>query len=797
MNIFILITIMGLNTLGKKSKDIKIYPKLGLLTESTDQIILVNGLANGDISLRLNLPKLEIENNDSTCAASKTENFKATLESAVDRFRKEMATELGDILGEEVVPENSVFEKLGPIEINNETIMSNPNLCNEKGVRCEWFPLVEDDPTNENHHTIVPCYDSTLGKTSSMCKSEEGVTMCCSRTASKNVGKCPNDLTRAIKAIEVYLADFPDRTYTMGHGVVKMKNVHNFCFSLLNAHYNRKRIYQGSHNRGSTDRFLPRHPRDLEGLYSIGNNTSDSENEYHGNNSIIGNDSIQYKTSNKGDIRVKRSNWSYLTSGWIFSSSYIDSNVQNVLDLEKADTAALKNALKSNSKSLLKIEADAEERKNLFTNVCGVVGVLSEETLMNHLRTSQFKLEQKAESMLRICSDGRVPDYVGSHHLIKLCSAVSDSSTCSNQNLRDLFQCSVTRPQITLDFVGVNLKLIFRIPVSESYQSFRIYTTGVPFKSATIDTKFNITENAEKIEVESGNSSSNEDVKKALAEILRDALVENRSRRELGESYHFLALRHIPEILISHEGDILLFYERDCKNLGRIGGMSCDYGMVTTQHTKCVAGILGENTSKIEHYCSISLFSSSADCMTKPIGSLGYLISSHSPVSITNSKDSKVFRNKNNIHTCSKVCFIGLAEQNKFFSCGDRDFSLQNESPIEIKFSRVDIKQTDLSALSKVRHHELNDLSLSGFENIDKNVNRATFTKLKTVSTIFTIVSVVILVSLTAFCILRKIRYVIYNALSKVCIRNPYGNIIQKSKESYPNGMDYTSGGSY
>ena len=82
-------------------------------------------------------------------------------------------------------------------------------------------------------------------------------------------------------------------------------------------------------------------------------------------------------------------------------------------------------------------------------------------------------------------------------------------------------------------------------------------------------------------------------------------------------------------------------------------------------------------------------------------------------------------------------------------------------------------------------------------ENIDRNVNKATFTKLKTVSTIFTIVSVLILLSLTAFCLLRKIRYVIYNALSKLCIRNPYGTIIQKPKENYPNGMDYTSGGSY
>ena len=793
MHIFIIMITMGLSILGQKSKEIKIYPKLGLLTESTDEIILVNGLANGDISLRLNLPKLEIENNDSTCAASKTENFKSTLKSAVDRFRKEMATELGDILGEEVVPENNAFEKLGPIEINNETIISNPNLCNEKGVRCEWFPLVDDDPTNENHHTVVPCYDSTLGGMPSICKSDVGIGMCCSRTASKNVGKCPNDLTRAIKAIEVYLADFPDKTYTMGHGVVKMKEVHNFCFSLLNAHYNRKRIYQGSHNRGSADRFLPRHPRDLEGLYDIGNDTSGTENGHYG----IGNNSVKYKISNKGESRVRRSNWSYLTSGWIFSSSYIDSSVQNVLDLEKTDTTALKNALKANSKSLLKIEADAEEKKNLLSNVCGVVGVLSEETFMNHLRNSQFKLEQKAESMLRTCTSGRVPDYVGSHHLIKLCSAVSDSSTCSNQNLRDLFQCSVTRPQITLDFVGVNLKLIFRIPVSESYQSFRIYTTGVPFRSATIDTKFNITEDVEKVEIESGKSSSNEDVKKALAEILRDALVENRSKRELGETYHFLALRHIPEILISHEGDILLFYSKDCKDLGRIGDMSCDYGMVTTQHTKCIEGVLGENTSKIEHFCSISLFSSSADCMTKPIGSLGYLISSHSPVSITNSRDSKVFRNKNNIHTCSKVCFIGLADQNKYFSCANRDFSLQNESPIEIRFSEVDIKKTDLSALSKIRHHELSDLELSGFENIDKNLDKSTFTKLKTVSTLFTIISVIILLSLTTFCLLRKIRYGIYNVCSKLCFRNPYSAIIQKSKDNYSTGMDYKPSGSY
>ena len=784
---------MGLYTSGKKSKDIKIYPKLGLLTESSDQIILVNGLANGDISLRLNLPKLEIENNDSTCAASKTDNFKATLKSAVDRFRKEMATELGDIMGEEVVPESKVFEKLGPIEINNETIMTNPNLCNEKGVRCEWFPMVEDDPTSEDHHTIVPCYDSTLGGMPTMCKSEGEVGMCCSRTASKNVGKCPNDLTRAIKAIEVYIADFPDKTYTMGHGTVNMKGVHNFCFSLLNAHYNRKRIFQGSHNKGSPDRFLPRHPRDLEGPYVMGNETENFEIGPYD----MGNSSSENQPSDKGQLRVRRSNWSYLTSGWIFSSSYIDTNIQNVLDLEKADTLALKNALKANSKNLLKIEADSEERKNLFTNICGVVGALSEETFLNHLRYSQSQLEQKAENMLRTCTNGRVPDYVGIHHLTKLCSAVSDSVTCSNQNLRDLFQCSVTRPQITLDFVGVNLKLNFRIPVSETYQRFRLYTTGVPFRSKTIDTKFNITENVDKIETESEKSNSNDEVKRALADILREALTEDRSKREVGETYHFLALRHIPEILISHDGDILLFYKKDCKDLGRIGDMSCDYAMVSTQHTKCVEGVLGENTSKVEHFCSISLFSSSSECMTKPIGSLGYLISSHSPVSITNNKESKVFRNTNNIHECSKVCFIGLAEQNKYFSCANRDFSLQNESPIEINFSSVDIKKTDLSSLSKVRHHELSDLELSGFEKIDRNINKATFTKLKTVSTIFTIISVGILLLITTLCLLKRIRYGIYSMISKLCFKSPYSSIISESKDKYTTGMDYKSNGSY
>ena len=761
------------------SKDIKIYPKLGILTESTDKVILVNGLAHGDISLRLNLPKVEIGDNDDTCAASKTENFSKTLKSSIDRFQSEMSAELADILGEDIVPKNETYEKLGPIKINEESIKTNPNLCNEQGVRCEWFPLVENDPVNSDHHTLVPCYDSSLGLMPRACESEGNVGMCCSRKASENVGKCPNDLTRAMRAIEIYLADFPSKTYLMGHGNVTMKNVHNFCFSLLNAHYNRKRIFQGSHNRGSPERFLPRHPRDTNSPYNIGH--------------ILEN----YNNSVAHNSRVKRSNWSYLTSGWIFSSSYIDTQVQNVIDLEKADNIALKNALKANSNSLLKIQADIEERKSLETNICSIVGTLSEETFLNHLRNSQFKLESKAENILRTCTNGRVPDYIGIHYLQKMCSAVSDSSTCSNSNLRDLFQCSVTRPQITLNYVNVNIKLVFRIPVSEDYKAFKIYSTGVPFKSSAIDSEFNITENVVGEEVEPKNNNNKADVKLALAEILKDALTDTRSRRDLERTYHFLSLRHIPEIMISHEGDILLFYKKDCVDLGRVGDTSCDYGVVTTQHTRCVEGILEENISKIENFCTISLFSSSSECMLKPISTLGYLVSSHNEVPITNNKDSRVFRNKNNIHTCKYVCFIGMSEEDKFFSCSDRDFSLRNEKSIKIDFESVNIKKADLSSL-KIRHHEINDLELSGFDRLDRNLNKQTFTKIKTITTIFTTFSILILTIISVFCMVKKVRNFLYSCMRNCMVKNSYKNLVKrKTRSSTGSGMDFEPSSSY
>ena len=763
------------------SKDIRIYPKLGFLTESTDSVVLVNGLAHGDISLRLNLPKIEINDNDETCAASKTENFSKILKSSVTKFQAEMSAELADILGEDLVPKNTTYEKLGPTKINEESIKKNPNLCNEEGVRCEWFPLVENDPTNVNHHTLVPCYDSSLGllPSKAACKSEEGVGMCCSRTASKNVGKCPNDLTRAIHAVEIYLADFPRKTYLMGHGNVTMKNVHNYCFSLLNAHFNRKRIYQGTHNRGSPDRFLPRQPRETIHINDIGH------------------DLDNYNKSKVLNSRGKRSNWSYLTSGWIFSSSYIDDKVQNVIDLEKADSDALKNALKANSNSLLKIQADIEEHKSLESNICSVVGALSEETFLNHLRNSQFKLESKAETLLRTCTLGRVPDYIGIHHLQKMCSAVSDSSTCSNSNLRDLFQCSVTRPQITLDYVNVNIKLIFRIPVSEDYEAFRVYSTGVPYMSSAIDSEFNITENVARDEIESETNNGNkEKVKMALAEILKDALTESRPKRELERTFHFLSLRHIPEIMIRHENDILLFYKRECVDLGRVGDISCDYGVVTTQHTRCVEGILDENISKIEHFCTISLFSSSSECILKPIGTLGYLVSSHNKIPITNSKDSRVFRNKNNIHECQRVCFIGMSEQDKFFSCGMRDFSLRSEKMIEIDFEKVDIKQTDLSSL-KVRHHEIGDLEVSGFDTLDKKLNKQAFTKIKTISALFTTFSILVLGVIAFLCMARKIRNLIYNCFGKCLFKNRYQMVPGKNRSNSGSGMDFQPSGAY
>ena len=822
-----MIPIVGFLIQFTVAKNITVYPKLGFLTESTDDIILVNGLASGDISLRLNLPKLNIENNDDTCAASKSNNFSAILSESVSKFRAEMAIELGDILGQDLIDKDNNFRKLGPTVIDRDSIMQNPLICNEKGVKCSWFPLVENDPISSKHHTIIPCYDSSLGTLAKNCQSDGGVNMCCSKIASKNDGVCPNDLTRAIKAIDIFLSDFPEKKYEMGHANVTLKNVHNFCFSLLSAYYNRKELFKGSHNRGSVDRFLPRRQRDVGVDFHAGDEKfeirdvgdrldSDSEidavdfdNSNHvddrsdvgdgvdvvnnlNNNSL----SLDNRTSRIENNRKKRSNWSYLTSGWIFSSKYIDENVQTVIDLEKTDNVALKNALNMNSKTLLKIEGDLEEKKKLESNICSVVGELSEEIFLNHLRNSQFLLENKAENILRTCTNGRVPDYIGIHHLQKMCSAVSDSSTCSNSNLRDLFQCSVSRPQITLDFVGVNMKLVFRIPVSETYESFRIYTTGVPFKSH-LDSQFNITEDQKVDRSESvQNVNNNDQVKKALAEIFSDAVNKNRDKRELANTYHFLALRHIPNVLIKHDSDLLLFYKTECYNIGRDGDLACDYSSVSTQHTKCLEGILSENLSKIQNYCSISLFSSTSDCITKPVGNLGYLISSHSEVPITNSKSNKVFRNKNNLHYCRSVCFIGLDGSQKYFTCGDRDFSLRNENPIEINLISVPIKQIDLSSL-KARHHDLKDLELSGFDKLDNSLNKKTFTRVKTISTVFSTLSIILIIVLIIFVTIRKIRNLCYSLCIKCCFKSfknraEYGDWAETKR-----GMDYKPSSSY
>ena len=72
----------------------------------------------------------------------------------------------------------------------------------------------------------------------------------------------------------------------------------------------------------------------------------------------------EYESTEKHS-RQRRSNWQYYTSGGWFTSNYIDSQVSQVKDIVTADTNELRLAIEANSKVLLTLQADHQEKEHL------------------------------------------------------------------------------------------------------------------------------------------------------------------------------------------------------------------------------------------------------------------------------------------------------------------------------------------------------------------------------------------------------------------------------------------------
>ena len=278
------------------AENIEIFPDVGIVLKENPNLVLVNGIARGTISMRLNLPSVEIQNEDD-CNALKSDQsaFKSVLNTTINTFRQKISGELEEYMGKDFVNAlNNQIEENEKSEVNRVNIGLDINQCDREGVKCDFFPLVEDSLDDHRYHKLIPCYDVSLGKMNGTCTVNKGIGVCCSRIPGLNKGKCPIDLGRAIVAINIHLKNHPDSTFTMGHGEISGNKIRNWCMALVKATANRKLIYTGPHSNGSQGRILPRGNKNKRAV---------ADERFSPN------------------VRVRRSNWEYLSHGWIFSSS--------------------------------------------------------------------------------------------------------------------------------------------------------------------------------------------------------------------------------------------------------------------------------------------------------------------------------------------------------------------------------------------------------------------------------------------------------------------------------------------
>ena len=741
----------------EQENDIEIFPDVGLVFKTNKDLVLVHGIAKGKVSLRLNLPTVEISDEDG-CAAlqSDEETFRQTLNNSYATFRGKISDELDEFgLGQ-----NEPKSIGGSDGENSDKTTTGVSLgldvrgCDNEGVQCEFFPVTEDSPTDSRYHKLIPCYDASLGAMNNSCAVEGGIGVCCSRIAKLNTNKCPIELGRAVFAINSHIQHNPNTKYKMGHGLILNSKIRNYCMALVKATLNGKVIYSGPHSNGSKGRMLPGYMRGKRRKRSM--------------------KVVKRSTRVNRRSRVKRSSWNYLTHGWIFSSSYIDSSVQTVKDIEKADLTVVKAALEKNSNVILKLEADSIEREGLEKRICSITGQITETLVLNHLENAQFRLETKAESMLRECSRGVVPDSVSYVILHKLCSSVTTSVVCANEMLvRSLFGCEIATPKIEISFVDVRFIFSFKIPVSESYSSQEVITIGVPFKNNLIDSSINITdlEKSEEKEKHSagGPTADNEQLKMALGEIFGE-LLSKRSKREIIRTFHFVALRGIPEIMFEHNNDLLLFNKGACVKTMIKSGFICDYSNLEMRSAECVKAVREKDHIRIPNYCGISLFSSNYECITTPIGVKGYTISSHKFVPIVQESSLGVFNNDEKVMGCDRVCFVAVGDVKKNFQCGGRSFNLEVTEDVSVKTKEIRITKLSVEGL-KTRKHELADLESSGFSMLDRVVRKDQLIKMKTVSTIISSLIGIIFILIVIKCCIKKSCWWVYGCCR--CVKYP------------------------
>ena len=700
--------------------DLKLFNKIGVAIENLeDDLIVTHGYQTIPLRIEMKLPSIESENTEG-CDAASDGNFTDTIESATTRFQDQIKKELAEFINLEDAAKTDNSRVSGSIEgaITADDVAANPSLCDKPNIKCKFFPVMDEPQDDVKEYQARACYDSTLGEVNpTVCKIQNSSTVCCAKRASKNSGTCPREsLGESLAVINRQHIRFPDRIHRFNHGDIPASRTNNYCLAMLWVEIDGTRTRIG---RFTESRELE--PEEDSPPAVTTKQRRDVEEE-----PILN--------------RTRRSNWQYYTSGGWFTSKYIDDQINQVKDITTADDNELKLAIEKNSKVLLTLQADQQEKEHLRQAICSASKHLSEELVLAELKASQSKLEFKSELMLRSCSSQIVPDQVDSTLLTKLCTSQSNSPHCYGKAVRSIFSCKLTKPLISMEVVGVSMILTMNIPLDESYESFRIHSIGVPYHSDAVDVQTNITESDKKQDQHGSTQPKNNlDVENAIRSIFSE-LGKSRNRREIATTYHFLRVDSLPNIVVSYENDLISFMDKDC--LKTPFGMIADYSNNVVEDSECVRSIFDSSVQRITHYCSVRLESSNYDCQVRHIGQIGYLLSTAGRMDVTDVSDNQksVFNNKIGTSCVNNVCAITVGKSAKKFKCGRRIYRVGAHDNIKVEVETEKLSKIKITGLT-ARKSERAEMILSGFNALDRipMLNKAVLARTGTVSTLLTL----------------------------------------------------------
>ena len=717
------------------SYDLQLYPQLGITIEDLkNTVIVTNGFMKTKLSIELRLPSVNPSLTQEECTAANNQTmFNNTVTVATNRFREQIQQDLAEFVdfeGLQLHPTES-SPKINPVEkltVSVDDVKLNPMLCDRDNVLCRFTPVLDIDQDNLKELKLRPCYNVDIGKVAkpnNACHISKGLSICCAKNEARNNNLCPSKgMTQFYQLIHGNELLYPDKVHSINGGR-KATQIQNYCVALQAVTIGDTRTVVGSY----TD--------------------DDTTGRGFG---------MPKRRRRSARSRQRRSNWSYYTSGGFFTSTYIDNEVSKVQEIEKIDNLQLKEAIAKNSKTLLTLKGDEKEISTLQQVVCSSSEQLSEELVISELRNAQSKLEWKSELILRSCTNNLVPDQIPNAVLTKLCTAASSSSFCYGKDVRSLFSCQLKKPRITVDVVGIQVELIMNIPIDETYQSYKLHSIGVPYKSNAIDVSTNITAKSTRQNAELRKQEiSNDQVIKFLAQVFEKATnSSSRSRREVLQTHHFLRVVSLPDIIIEFKGDLIGFSMKDV--ISTPWAKIVDYSNNKVRDTECVRAIMTKSIKKIPHYCQMNVESSNFNCLVKNLGKLGYLLSTSEikPINDITSGQQSVFHNQNR-EVCESVCIIPVGPTEKVFSCGHRTYTVGTEPTIKVEIETVPLKKIQISRLT-ARKSEISDLTLSGFDFLDSSfLTKQNLRQGGTIATIITFILTFILIFMVSKGILKRL----------------------------------------